>query len=152
MVEDLGEDAEAAVGAFREGLGEQSRLVRHGWRSASWTKESSSAGPRSGRADRSAAGDRIALSVILVAYEMRRAVRRTLHSLTRAYQRGIQDLPYEVVVVENGSSSHGRLGRELVESFGPEFRYLEMEAAPSASPVAALNRGSPRARATPSRS
>jgi hypothetical protein len=41
---------------------------------------------------------------------------RTLHSLSRAYQEGIEDLDYEVIVVENGSSPDQALGEELVRS------------------------------------
>ena len=45
----------------------------------------------------------IDLSVVVVFYNMRREAARTLHSLSRAYQQGIDDLDYEVIVVENGS-------------------------------------------------
>ena len=87
------------------------------------------------------AQDEIDLSVVVVFYNMRREANRTLHSLSRSYQRGIDDLDYEVVVIENGSDDDQRLGEELVRSFGPEFRYVDLgpEAAPS--PVTALNRG-----------
>ena len=57
---------------------------------------------------------------------MRREAARTLHSLSRAYQRGIDDLDYEVIVVENGSAPDQQLGEEFVRSFGPEFRYLDL--------------------------
>ena len=54
---------------------------------------------------------------------MSREAARTLHSLSRAYQEGIDDLDYEVIVVENGSAPDQRLGEEFVAGFGPEFRY-----------------------------
>lgn len=81
------------------------------------------------------------LSVVVVFYNMRREAERTLHSLTRGYQDGIDDLDYEVIVVENGSTDDQRLGEPFVRSFGSEFRYLDMGATATPSPVPALNRG-----------
>jgi cephalosporin hydroxylase len=81
------------------------------------------------------------LSVVVVFYNMRREAQRTLHALSRAYQEGIDDLDYEVIVVENGSSDDQRLGKELVRSFGPEFRYVDLGKRATHSPVPALNRG-----------
>ncbi len=81
------------------------------------------------------------LSVVVVFYNMRREAARTLLSLSRAYQRGIDDLDYEVIVVENGSAPDQVLGEEFVRRFGPEFRYLDLGADAKPSPVPALNRG-----------
>jgi cephalosporin hydroxylase len=81
------------------------------------------------------------LSVVIVAYDMRREMVRSLRALTRAYQRGIEDLDYEVIVVENGSPPEGRLDPDWVRSFGPEFRYVDMGADATPSPTVALNRG-----------
>jgi cephalosporin hydroxylase len=81
------------------------------------------------------------LSVVVVFYDMAREARRTLHSLSRAYQRDLGDLAYEVIVVENGSAADQRLGEELVRSFGPEFRYLDRGAKADPSPSSALNAG-----------
>jgi cephalosporin hydroxylase len=85
--------------------------------------------------------DAIDLSVVVVMYNMRREAERTLHALSRAYQEGIDDITYEVIVLENGSDESEKLGEDFVASFGPEFRYVDLgpEAAPS--PVGALNRG-----------
>ena len=93
------------------------------------------------------------LSVVVVFYNMRREAARTLHSLSRAYQEGIDDLDYEVLVVENGSDDDQKLGEEFVESFGPEFRYLDLGAERRARRRShALNRGiRARRRARPSR-
>lgn len=44
------------------------------------------------------------LSIIVVAYNMRREIPRTLQALARDYQHGVGDLDYEVIVVDNGSS------------------------------------------------
>lgn len=85
--------------------------------------------------------DAIDLSVIVVFYNMRREAQRTLHSLTRAYQQGIEDLDYEVIALENGSAPDQKLGAELVESFGPEFRYVDLDRDAVPSPTVALNQG-----------
>ena len=83
------------------------------------------------------------LSVIVVVYNMRREARRTLHSLSREYQRDIAGLDYEVIVVDNGSSEP--LGEEFVRQFGENFSYLYLEDAPK-SPARAINAGAARAR------
>ncbi len=78
------------------------------------------------------------LSVILIAYNMIREVPRALQSLQRRYQIDCQDLDYEVVVVENGSTE--KLDRESVERHGSEFQYHYLED-PPASPAYAINYG-----------
>jgi cephalosporin hydroxylase len=85
--------------------------------------------------------DAVDLSVVVVFYNMRREARRTLHSLSRAYQEGLERTSYEVIVAENGSDDDQKLGRVFVEDFGPEFRYLDLGDDASESPVGALNRG-----------
>jgi cephalosporin hydroxylase/glycosyltransferase involved in cell wall biosynthesis len=85
---------------------------------------------------------RLDLTVVVVFYNMKREAARTLHSLSRAYQQGLDDVTYEVIAVENGSDADQKLGKEFVQSFGPEFRYVSLganEARPS--PVHALNVG-----------
>jgi glycosyltransferase involved in cell wall biosynthesis len=81
---------------------------------------------------------KIKLSVIVNFYNMRREAERTLLSLSRRYQRGIEDLCYEVIVIDNGSSEP--LDEGYVQSFGEEFRYFYLEDA-QASPAHALNVG-----------
>ena len=81
------------------------------------------------------------LSVVLVVYNMRREAERTLQALSRSYQRGLDDVTYEVIVVENGSSAEQRLGEDFVSSFGPEFRYLDLGDDAKPSPAYALNQG-----------
>ena len=73
-------------------------------------------------------------------YNMRREAARTLLSLTRAYQQGVDDLDYEVIVVDNGWNPISVSGKEFVSSFGREFRYLELGADATPSPTVALNR------------
>ena len=83
------------------------------------------------------------LSIVVVFFNMRREAARTLHALSRKYQRNVEQLAYEVICVDNGSTQP--LSAELVESFGPEFRYHFFETA-SKSPAAALNFGVAQAR------
>lgn len=74
---------------------------------------------------------------------MRREAERTLLSLSKSYQRGVDEFDYEVVVVDNGSPEP--LGRDFVERFGAYFRYVYLEDAPS-SPAHAINVGAAAAR------
>jgi cephalosporin hydroxylase len=80
------------------------------------------------------------LTVAVVFFNMRREAARTLHSLSRAYQQGIDDLTYEVLVVDNGSSAGQELTAEYVRSFGPEFRLVDPGEPVSSSPGIALSR------------
>ena len=76
------------------------------------------------------------LSIVVAFFNNRREAPRTLHSLTRGYQRGAADLEYEVIAVDNGSVD--ALDAEEVRAFGPEFshRYVPTR---SISPAAAIN-------------
>ena len=85
--------------------------------------------------------DPVDLSVVVVFYNMRREAGRTIHSLSRAYQEGIEGTSYEVIVVENGSDDDQKLGAAFVRDFGPEFRYVDVADDAHPSPVGALNRG-----------
>ena len=76
--------------------------------------------------------------MVVVAYDMARELPRTLHSLSRNYQRGVEDLSYEVIVVDNGSSQP--ISANQVSEFGSEYRLLKIESA-NASPASALNQG-----------
>ena len=83
------------------------------------------------------------LSVVVVVFEMQREAPRTLHSLSAAYQRGIDSEAYEVIVVENGSRKP--LALDDVRALPGEFRYFYLDRA-SASPAPAVNFGLERAR------
>ena len=86
--------------------------------------------------------DAIDLTVVVVFYNMRREAARTLHSLSRAYQEGIDDVSYEVIVVENGSDRgpEARRGRSSRAS-GPSSATSTSAPTPSRRPSIALNRG-----------
>lgn len=76
------------------------------------------------------------LTVIVNFFNMPREAPRTLHSLSRAYQRGIDGEGYAVIAVENGSSQ--RLDPTMVRSFGPGFRHFYQET-DNPCPAAAMN-------------
>ena len=82
------------------------------------------------------------LSVVVVFHNMRREARRTLFSLSPAYQREVSD--WEVIAIDNGSSA--LLGEDSVCVHGPNFRYHYLET-DSVSPVGAVNLGVRMARA-----
>lgn len=46
---------------------------------------------------------RVDLSILVCAYDMQRELPRTLHTLSAAYQQGMDGLSWEVVVLDNGS-------------------------------------------------
>lgn len=85
------------------------------------------------------------ISVVVVVFNMQREAMRTLQSLTVPYQRGIDADLFEVIVVENGSSSP--LDRKSVEALGPNFRYFYQDYG-SSSPAQAANFGVAEARGT----
>jgi cephalosporin hydroxylase/GT2 family glycosyltransferase len=156
-------DVEAAVTRARERLGITAPIERVDWNAVTWRHEKAhgtSSPPSDGSvtanelalaARASAAGHpplasparspSVALSVVVVFYNMRREAARTLQSLARSYQRDIQDLDYEVLVIDNGSDTDQRLSADDVASFGPEFRLLEPGGDPKPSPIVALNAG-----------
>ncbi len=139
-----------AVEDFLTGWGIDAPLDRTDWATVSWRKNGAAKSPGGGgslerrrvaRVARPAPADALDLSVIVVFYNMRREAARTLHSLSRSYQRGIDKLAYEVIVVENGSAPDEVLGEEFVRSFGDEFRYLDLGDGATSTPVDALNAG-----------
>jgi len=76
------------------------------------------------------------LSVVVNFHNNRREARNTLHSLTREYQLDAQDIPYEVIALDHGSTQP--LTEADVCSFGPQFQYRSVPTQ-SVSPVAAIN-------------
>lgn len=83
-------------------------------------------------------GSRLKLSIVVVAYDMAREVPRTLHSLSPAYQRGIDSSDYEVVLVDNGSSRP--LDEDMLAEFPGRLRTVRIDPAPP-SPARAANVG-----------
>jgi glycosyltransferase involved in cell wall biosynthesis len=81
-------------------------------------------------------GARRFLSVIVVFHNMSREAPRTLYSLSRAYQRELDDLDYEVIALDHGSTEP--LDPAMVRSMGSEFVLHRVETK-DPSPVAAIN-------------
>lgn len=87
-----------------------------------------------GRADKECA-----VSLVVVAYNMDRELPRTLASLAPPIQCGVEQLDYEIVVVDNGSArplDFSALSPEIVK----RLRYHRLDGA-SQSPVIAVNEG-----------
>jgi glycosyltransferase involved in cell wall biosynthesis len=80
----------------------------------------------------------VELSIIIVAYNMEREIPRTLLSLSKNYQLGVQALEYEVIIVDNGSSS--RLSIDEGVLGGVPLTIFENRSS-SPSPVLAANQG-----------
>jgi cephalosporin hydroxylase len=135
--------AQQAVELVRAERGMSNQLEQVDWGASAWrtpdkrpTAQADDAlsPPTTGTAEKD-------LSVVVVVHDMLREARRTLHSLSRSYQQGLEDLDYEVLVVENGSSPEQRLGEDFVRSHGDGFRYLDLGDDSAPSPARAVNRG-----------
>ncbi|MBU0961415.1 MAG: glycosyltransferase family 2 protein, partial [Proteobacteria bacterium] len=84
----------------------------------------------------------VKISFVVITYNMQREAERTLRSLTKEYQEGVEGLNYEVIVIDNGSSEP--LKKETIEAIGENFRYYYLEDAPE-SPAHAINFGATKA-------
>lgn len=76
------------------------------------------------------------LSIIVIAYDMRRQALNTLISLTPTYQEGVDPNDYEVIVVENRSRRN--MDAAAVAALPGNFRYF-LRDEPGVSPAAAMN-------------
>lgn len=160
VVEGVGRPiVERRLTRFREGRNVGGRLERIDWNTVAWTVEhqrsdehAAEGFDRQGDTDDATTsmartplappspGEPLALSVVVVFYDMAREAVRTLQSLSRTYQRDIDDLDYEVIVIDNGSHEDQRLTQDQVSAYGPEFRLITLDDA-KPSPTVALNRG-----------
>lgn len=73
------------------------------------------------------------ISVVVVCWQMQRELPRTILSLSRAFQQGVEDLDYEIIVVDNGSDPCPEL-----PDTDPQVRFKVAETV-HPSPVGALN-------------
>jgi glycosyltransferase involved in cell wall biosynthesis len=78
----------------------------------------------------------LALSVVLVSYNMDRELPRTIHSLS--HQTNIESDCYEIIVVDNGSKESVDVDSLL--AINPRLRFFRYPT-PSVSPIRALNFG-----------
>lgn len=85
----------------------------------------------------------VELSVVVVGYNMRRELPRTLRSLSPAMQKGIDARQYEIILIDNGSPEP--MGIEGFPAFGAQVVCHRIDNA-SPSPAAAVNFGLKRAR------
>lgn len=85
----------------------------------------------------------LALTVVLVAYNMAREIPRTVKSLSASMQRGIDPEEYEILLVDNGSTQP--FDEDLCRRLAPNLRVIRVpDAGPS--PVRAINMGLAQAR------
>lgn len=80
----------------------------------------------------------IALSVIVITYNMSREIPRTVFTLSPQFQTGIDEYDYEVIVVDNGSTQP--LDEKQLLSISSNVQVLKHEHR-SVSPVGAINQG-----------
>jgi hypothetical protein len=80
----------------------------------------------------------LSLSVVVVAYDMGRELPRTVRTLSASYQRGLDGVDLEVIVVDNGSPAPVRL--DALGAFEGRLRVLRIDPAPP-SPAHAANVG-----------
>src|SRR3954454_3393771 len=78
------------------------------------------------------------LSVVVVTHQIEPQTRRTLHSLTRGYQRGVSGIDYDVLVVDNGSPDP--FPEAALAPLDGTFRLHRIDPAPP-SPAYAANLG-----------
>lgn len=76
--------------------------------------------------------------MVVVAHNIDREIRRTLHSLSADYQRGADPTDYEIIVVDNGSDPP--IDARWIETLNGQFQLLRIDNAPP-SPAEAINRG-----------
>lgn len=81
---------------------------------------------------------RLALSVVVVAYNMARELPRTLRSLAAGMQREVAPEDYEIILVDNGSTQPW--DEAECRRWWPSLRVHRVER-PTPSPVAAINQG-----------
>ncbi|MBB2494408.1 glycosyltransferase [Aquipseudomonas ullengensis] len=82
------------------------------------------------------------LSIVVIVYKMPDQAEKTLYSLSPAYQQGVSEDDYEVIVVENHSDR--LLGHERATQYAGNVRYFPREET-LRSPVNAINFGAEQA-------
>lgn len=61
------------------------------------------------------------LTIVVIFYNNQREAERTLYTLSQDYQQNVHANNYNVIAIDNGSSK--ALNAEMVEGFGPNFKY-----------------------------
>jgi glycosyltransferase involved in cell wall biosynthesis len=83
------------------------------------------------------------VSIVMMVYKMPEQAKKTIYSLSAAYQRDVQESDYEVIVMENPSDN--MLGKEAAESIAGNVRYFYYEET-LPTPVNAMNYGASQAK------
>ena len=83
------------------------------------------------------------LSIVVIVYKMPDQAEKTLYSLSPAYQQGVREQDYEVIVVENHSDRV--LGSKRALQYASNVRYFHRQET-LRSPVNAINFGAAKAR------
>lgn len=81
-------------------------------------------------------GSPVDLTILVCAYNMARELPRTLFTLSPGYQRGVEGIQYEVIVLDNGSAPP--VDEPLLQSILPGVRVIRQES-PRVSPASAIN-------------
>ncbi|MFT5709795.1 MAG: hypothetical protein ACI8QT_000482 [Halioglobus sp.] len=76
------------------------------------------------------------LSIIVIGYNMPSQLANTLFTLSTAYQTGVSEQDYEVIVVENASADN--FDESILPSLGSNFHFFR-RAEPAHTPVPAIN-------------
>lgn len=76
------------------------------------------------------------LSLIVCSYNMARELPRTIYTLSKQYQRCIDSLDVEIVLIDNGSDAPP--DKDLIGSIAPNLKYIFIDNA-QPSPVSAIN-------------
>src|ERR1700730_302126 len=76
------------------------------------------------------------LSIVVNFFNNPREARNSLYSMTRAYQMGASDFPYEVIVIDHGSPHP--LDADEVQNYGREFKYRSVPTT-AVCPARAIN-------------
>src|SRR4051794_33293217 len=78
------------------------------------------------------------LSIVVICFNMRRELPRTIRTLSPSMQRGLTAADYEVIVVDNGSTE--MVAADECRRWIPDVAIYRMPD-PSPSPVAAISHG-----------
>lgn len=81
-------------------------------------------------------GAPVDLTILVCAYNMARELPRTLFTLSPGYQKGVEGIEYEVIILDNGSDPP--VDESLVQSILPNVRVIRPEN-PKVSPASAIN-------------
>ncbi len=76
------------------------------------------------------------VSLLVCAYDMARELPRTLQTLSRDYQRGVDGLDWEIVVLDNGSTPP--IDEAALRTITPNLRVIRPDE-PQPSPIRAIN-------------